>query len=135
MKDKFERGQLAGDHEKWLCIQLDEAAGSELNGLFQPLSTIVISPKPSYAYDMFHTPDFSQKMETAASYGYDEVWCNNPVLDWARDHPDIEALHRRETMVMLLPLTPVPLRTALSQPLSKNHHGYIATRLSRHTQP
>ena len=39
MKDKFERGQLAGDHEKWLCIQLDEAAGSELNGLFQPLST------------------------------------------------------------------------------------------------
>ena len=46
----------------------------------------MISPKPSYAYDMFHTPDFSQKMETAASYGYDEVWCNNPVLDWARDH-------------------------------------------------
>ena len=36
MKEEYERGQLAGDHEKWLCVQLDQAAGSELNSLFQP---------------------------------------------------------------------------------------------------
>ena len=75
MKDKYERGQLAGEREKWLCIQLDKAAGSELNGLFQPLTTIVISPEPSYSYDVFHIPDFPEIIETAASYGYDEVWC------------------------------------------------------------
>ena len=82
MKDKAEHGQLDGlDREKWLCVQLDEDAGSELELLFRPVPTVVLNATPdrlatfSHAYNEIRVPRFDCLLDHAASFGYDEVWC------------------------------------------------------------
>ncbi len=82
MKDKAEHGQLDGlDREKWLCVQLDEDAGSELEFLFRPVPTVVLNVTPgrlaafSHAYNEVRIPSFDCLLDHAAAFGYDEVWC------------------------------------------------------------
>ena len=82
MKDKAEHGQLDGlDREKWLCVQLDDDAGSELEFLFRPVPTVVLNIAPdrpaalSHAYNEVRLPSFDCLFDHAAAFGYDEVWC------------------------------------------------------------
>ena len=69
MKDKAERGQLRGVlAERWLAIQLDDDAGSELESLFQPVPRIAIdvaTRKAVDAYSFAVIPDFGDIMEQA----------------------------------------------------------------------
>ena len=78
MKDKAERGQLRGVlGDRWLAIQLDDDAGSELESLFQPAPRITIdvaTRRTVDAYSLAVMPDFSDIMEQARAFGYDEVW-------------------------------------------------------------
>ena len=135
MKDKYERGQLAGDREKWLCIQLDEAAGFELDALFRSLRTIVILPKPSYAYDMFHSPDFSQEMATAANYGYDQVWCITQSWDGPGTTLVLRLFSEEKQWTCFCLSHQFHFEPPCHNHYPHNHHGYIATRLNRQTQP
>ena len=134
MKDKYERGQLAGEREKWLCIQLDKAAGSELNGLFQPLTTIVISPEPSYSYDVFHIPDFSEVIETAASYGYDEVWCMTQSWDGPGTTLVLRLFIEENQWSCFCLSHQFHFEPPCHNHYPVNHNGYIATRLNPHRQ-
>ena len=78
MKDKAERGQLQGVlAERWLAIQLDDDAGSELESLFEPVPRITIdvaTRKAVDAYSLAVMPDFCDIIEQARVFGYDEVW-------------------------------------------------------------
>ena len=79
MKDKAERGQLRAvtADERWLCIQLDDDAGSELESLFEPVPRIVVDAttrKIVDSYSVATMPDFGDVMESARGFGYDEVW-------------------------------------------------------------
>ena len=79
MKDKAERGQLQAVtvDERWLFIQLDDDAGSELESLFEPVPRIVIDAvtlETVDAYSVATMPDFGDVMESAREFGYDEVW-------------------------------------------------------------
>ena len=130
MKDKYERGQLAGDREKWLCVQLDETAGSQLDNLFKSLQTVVISPETSYSYDVFPTLDFSEVMATAAEYGYDEVWC----ITQSWEGPGTTLVLRffiEEKQWSCFCLTHLfHFEPPCHDHYPVNHHGYIATRLT-----
>ena len=79
MKDKAERGQLqaATADERWLCIQLDDDAGSELETLFEPVETMVLDAATGETIDAHSVavmPDFDDVMAKAREFGYDEVW-------------------------------------------------------------
>lgn len=79
MKHKAERGQLQSvpAAEKWLAIQLDDGAGSELESLFQPVPHIAIDAvtlKRTSAYSVATMPGFGDIIESARRFGYDEVW-------------------------------------------------------------
>ena len=131
MKDKYERGQLAGDREKWLCVQLDEPAGSQLDNLFKSLQTVTISPETSYACDVFPTLDFSEVMATAAEYGYDEVWC----ITQSWEGPGTTLVLRffiEEKQWSCFCLTHLfQFARPCHNHYPVNHHGYIATRLNQ----
>ena len=79
MKDKAERGQLQAvtADERWLFIQLDDDARSELESLFEPVPRIVIDAATREtvdAYSVAAMPDFGDIIESAREFGYDEVW-------------------------------------------------------------
>ena len=79
MKDKAVRGQLqaASVDERWLCIQLDADAGTELQSLFTPVPSITIDVAPDQITSVCLVatmPSFNDIMERARHFGYDEVW-------------------------------------------------------------
>ena len=69
MKDKHERGQLAGpEREAWLCIVLDDDAGSDLE--------MLLDPQPGPAVDSAQLEmALGAVMEEAECFGFHEVWC------------------------------------------------------------
>ena len=80
MKDKAEQGQLRSVDaaEKWLCIQLDLDAGSELETLFRPRETFTVAVPSGgiVAVNELPTPMpcLDDLMATVREFGYDEVW-------------------------------------------------------------
>ena len=80
MQDKAEQGQLQSVEadEKWLCIQLDLDAGSELETLLGPRETLTVE-MPScrvIAVNDLPTPMpcLGGLMAQVRKFGYDEVW-------------------------------------------------------------
>ena len=80
MQDKAEQGQLQSVEadEKWLCIQLDLDAGSELETLLGPRETLTVE-LPScrvIAVNELPTPMpcLDDLMAQVRGFGYDEMW-------------------------------------------------------------
>ena len=79
MQDKAERGQLQSvDAEKWLCIQLDIDAGSELETLVSPRETLTVALPAGVVVAVNELPTpmpcLDDLMAQVREFGYDEVW-------------------------------------------------------------
>ena len=80
MQDKAERGQLQSVDaaEKWLCIQLDLDAGSELETLLGPRETLTVAVPPGRVIAVNELPTpmpcLDDLMAQVRKFGYDEMW-------------------------------------------------------------
>ena len=80
MRDKAERGQLQSVDaaEKWLCIQLDIDAGSELETLLGPRETLTVAVPSGVVVAVNELPTpmpcLDDLMAHVREFGYDEMW-------------------------------------------------------------
>ena len=80
MRDKAERGQLQSldAAEKWLCIQLDIDAGSELETLLGPRETLTVAVPSGVVVAVNELPTpmpcLDDLMAHVREFGYDEMW-------------------------------------------------------------
>ena len=130
MKDKAEHGQLAGDHEKWLCVQLDRDAGAELDLLMLPHRTNVIAGKTGHPYSYFGLPDFDQEMDDAAWFNFDEVWCITRSRQWPHTTLVLRLLIKERQWCSFCLRHQFHFEPPCECGEYQHHDGYIASRLN-----